>query len=142
MTPFRTAHPQVGEVVPPFRRRTDLMQWNRFAAVNDEFVGIHMDDTAAIAAGYPTAIGMGNLQWAYVHNALRDWLGDNGRLVSLTFELRKPNLRGQVVSASGEVVSAEPGPTEVVLHLRVWTESDDGEQLGRGVAVVALALGD
>jgi len=40
-----------------------------------------MDDEAGRAAGHPTAIGMGNLQWAYLHNLLRGWLGGRGRIV-------------------------------------------------------------
>jgi hypothetical protein len=129
---------RVGDVIPAFRRRTDLEQWNRFAAVNDEFVGIHMDDAAAVAAGYPSAIGMGNLQWAYVHNGLRDWLGDAGRILSLSLELRKPNVRGQVVSAVGEVTRIERNSTEIVFHFSVWTESDTGDRLGSGTAVLSV----
>jgi hypothetical protein len=129
---------RVGDVIPAFRRRTDLEQWNRFAAVNDEFVGIHMDDAAGTAAGYPSAIGMGNLQWAYAHNALRDWLGDAGRILSLSLELRKPNVRGQVVSAAGELTLIVKKSTETVIHLDVWTESDAGDRLGSGTAVVSL----
>jgi hypothetical protein len=37
--------------VTPFERDTHLEEWNGFAAVNDEFVPIHMDDTGGRAAG-------------------------------------------------------------------------------------------
>jgi hypothetical protein len=32
-----------GQDIPTFMRQTDIMHWNRYAAVNDEFVYIHMD---------------------------------------------------------------------------------------------------
>ena len=70
---------KAGEELPPFTRTAGFANWNRYAAVNDEFVPIHMDDEAGRAAGYPTAFGMGNLQWAYLHNLVRDWLGDERR---------------------------------------------------------------
>ena len=61
----------VGMEIPEFQRATGLHNWNRYAAVNSEFVDIHMDDEAGQAAGYPTAFGMGNLQWSYLHALLR-----------------------------------------------------------------------
>ena len=47
----------VGTEVPEYARTTDLANWNRYAAVNDEFVPIHMDDDAGRAAGFPSAFG-------------------------------------------------------------------------------------
>ena len=64
--------------VPPFVRTTGLANWNRFAAVNDEFIDIHMDDEAARAVGMPGVFGMGNLRVSYLHNLLAGWLGDAG----------------------------------------------------------------
>src|ERR1700759_831327 len=90
---------KVGDVLPPFTRTTDFANWNRYAAVNCEFVDIHMDDEAGRAAGYPSAFGMGNLQWSYLHNLVRDWLGDDGAIVSLKGQFRAPNTKGMKVTA-------------------------------------------
>src|SRR5712671_4047597 len=97
----RTA--QVGDTLPTFERATGLANWNRYAAVNDEFVPIHMDDEAGRAAGYPTAFGMGNLQWSYLHNVLRGWLGDDGRIVAMGVQFRAPNTKGMTVTAHATV---------------------------------------
>ena len=41
------------------------MTWNRYAAVNDKFVYIHMDDEAGGSAlNEQGAFGMGNLRYA------------------------------------------------------------------------------
>ena len=74
---------EVGQEVPAFERETDFMNWNRYAAVNDEFVYLHMDDAVARAAGQGEAFGMGNLRWAYVMNALQDWIGDEAEVRDL-----------------------------------------------------------
>src|SRR5262245_54155722 len=65
----------LGDELPVFERQTDLMNWNRFAAVNDEFAYIHMDDSAGLAAGQGGAFGMGALRIAFMLNSLRDWAG-------------------------------------------------------------------
>ena len=62
---------EVGTAIPEFAREAGLHAWNRFAAVNDEFVPIHMDDDAGRAAGYDGAFGMGTLQFAWLHCVLR-----------------------------------------------------------------------
>ena len=55
---------QPGSSVPPFERTPGFHHWNRYAAVNSEFVDHHMDDEAGRASGYPGAFGMGNLAFA------------------------------------------------------------------------------
>ncbi len=50
---------EIGQEIPVFVHETDFMNWNRYAAVNDEFVYIHMDDEAGKAAGQGAAFGIG-----------------------------------------------------------------------------------
>lgn len=128
----------IGQELPPFTRETGFAVWNRYAAVNDEFVPIHMDDEAGRAAGMPGAFGMGNLQLAYLHNVVRDWLGDNGRIVSLECQFRKVNGKGQTVTARGRVVRVDQRPDGRHVDLEVWTEDQDGNQLAPGRCSVLL----
>src|SRR4030088_2512183 len=114
----------VGDEIPAFVRTTGVANWNRYAAVNDEFVPIHMDDGAGREAGYPTAIGMGNLQWAFLHNVLREWMGDDGRIEQIACQFRSPNVKDQTVSARGRIVAIRPEGDRVLVELAVWTEVD------------------
>lgn len=134
----QTREVAVGDQLPPFTRETGFANWNRYAAVNDEFVPIHMDDEAGQAAGYPTAFGMGNLQWSYLHNLIRTWMGEDGTLVSISCQFRGPNVKGQTVTAKGEVTAVEDGPDGRRVTLRVWTEEQDGNALAPGTAEVLL----
>ena len=128
-----------GLELPPLQRQPGLHHWNRYAAVNDEFVDIHMDDGAGQAAGYRSAFGMGNLQWAYLHNLLESWLGEHGRVVALSCQFRGPNVRGQTVTAHGRVCAVEPQPDgEVRVELAVWTDDQEGRQLAPGEATVII----
>jgi acyl dehydratase len=136
---METELPAVGTELPPFTRHTDLANWNRFAAVNDEFVPIHMDDGAGRAAGQPGAFGMGNLQFAYLHNLLRDWIGPQGSIVSVGCQFRALNTRGATVTARGRVVGAErDAEGRALVDLEVWTEDQDGRKLAPGTAQVLL----
>lgn len=125
----------VGDEIPTFTRATGFANWNRYAAVNDEFVPIHMDDEAGAAAGNGGAFGMGNLQWAYLHNMLRSWIGENGEILSIEVQFRSPNVKGQTVTAKGVVTAVEGD----VISLDVWTEQQEGVKLAPGSAKVRLA---
>jgi acyl dehydratase len=129
---------KAGDELSPFTRTTGFHNWNRYAAVNDEFVPIHMDDEAGRAAGYPTAFGMGNLQWAYLHNLVRDWLGAEGAIVSLKCQFRAPNTKGMTVTAHGTVSTVRTEDGRRVADLDIWTEDDEGKKLAPGSATVEI----
>jgi acyl dehydratase len=124
-----------GAEIPTFVRKSDFDAWNRYAAVNDEFVPIHMDDEAGKAAGFPGAIGMGNLSFSYLHNLLRAFIGDEGRIKSISVKYNLPNLRGSVTTTHGKIVSV--AGSEVVLEL--WVDDDAGRVLLNGQATVEVA---
>jgi acyl dehydratase len=95
--------------IPPYVRTTGLANWNRYAAVNDEFIDIHMDDDAARAVGMPGVFGMGNLRIAYLHNLLADWLGDDGDIADFRIEFRGLNMKGDTLTCTAAVA----GETEL-----------------------------
>ncbi len=127
-----------GTEIPSFVRQQDFHAWNRFAAVNDEFVPIHMDDAAGINAGFPGAIGMGNLSCSYLHNALRSWLGEQGRICRVSVQYRQPNNRGSVLTTRGKIISATHGPARCEVQIELWMEDDAGRVLMNGEALVEV----
>jgi acyl dehydratase len=129
---------ELGQEIPVFTRETDFMNWNRYAAVNEEFVYIHMDDEAGKAAGQGAAFGMGNLRWAYVLNALRAWIGDEAEVRELSLQFRAVNHKHDVLRTSGVVTEKkqENGENLVVLEVNVLNQKD--EKTAPGVAVVVL----
>jgi acyl dehydratase len=129
---------QVGMEIPSFSRSTGFDVWNRFAAVNYEFVPIHMDDEAGRAAGHAGAIGMGRLQWSYLHNAIEQWLGESGRIVHVAAQFRSPNQKGQTLTARGKVTAIRTENDEHLIDLEVWVEDGDGQVLAPGTATVAV----
>jgi acyl dehydratase len=129
---------QVGDVFSSGPRSTGFAEWNRFAAVNDEFVPIHMDDEAGRAAGYPCAISMGRLQWSYVHSLLRGWLAGEGRIVSVAMQFRGAVLKGAAFDIRTLVTAVRDGQGEKLLDVDVWIQDADGAVLAPGKATVAV----
>lgn len=132
----------VGDEVPHFERQGTLHHWNRFAAVNDEFADHHMDDEAGRSEGFASSFIMAPLEHAYLHAMLRDWMGEEGRIVALDIRLRSPLLRGRTLVAGGQVTAVRTEGQEVVVDLEVWEVDDRGTRLAPGAATVALPVAD
>lgn len=127
-----------GQEPPPFLRMTDLMHFNRFAAINDEFVYFHMDDEFARKRGEQGVVGMGNLRFSYLHNMLREWIGDRGRIRRVSCEYRGINRKGDTLTCRGRVVKKHIQDGEYLVDLEVWVENQKGENISPGEATVAL----
>jgi acyl dehydratase len=127
----------VGDEVTGFARVASLQNWNRFAAVNCEFVDIHMDDSSGQAAGFPGAIGMGNLQWAYLHAFLRHIVRADGHIVALECRFRSPVLKGMHLEAHGRVIDVQQTEAGTVVSLSVWIADDAGTKVVEGIGKIA-----
>jgi len=126
----------VGDTIPPLVRTTTLAHWNRYAAVNDEFIPIHMDDADARAVGQPAAFGMGNLRIAYLHNALGAWLGDAGDIVEFACQFRGLNFKGDTLTAAAAVTGKETRDGAALVHLALSVTNQDGVDTTPGTATV------
>ena len=130
---------QVGDEMPSWSRKTDFMHWNRYAAVNDEFVPFHMDDEAGRAAKNEAgAFGMGNLRYAYLANALRDWIGDEASVREIGCQYRAINQKHDVLTVTGKVVEKGLVDGENQVRLEVNVVNQKGEATCPGHAVVVL----
>jgi acyl dehydratase len=129
---------KVGDTLPEISRATGFHNWNRYAAVNYEFVPIHMDDDAGKAAGMGGAFGMGNLQWSYLHIMLRNWLGGDGRIERMGVQFRSPNVKGQTVTTHGTVTAIREEGGKKYIDLEVWTDNQNGDKMAPGTATVVI----
>ena len=129
----------VGDELPEWSRTTDFMHWNRFAAVNDEFMPFHMDDAEGRRAGNPHgAFGMGNLRFAYLLNALQDWIGDEAEVREIGCQYRVMNQKGDTLTVRGQVVEKFVVDGEARVRLAFSVFNQEGASTCPGHAVVAL----
>jgi acyl dehydratase len=119
--------PEPGVSLPGFSRITDLPHWNRYAAVNDEFIDVHMSVEAARAAGQPDIFGMGNLRVGYQHAALHRWIAGRGDIASFSCQFRALNFPGDELTVWGSVVDniVRDGLALSVLELGVRNQKDE-----------------
>ncbi|HZC17867.1 MAG TPA: hypothetical protein VE309_14005 [Caulobacteraceae bacterium] len=130
---------KVGDDMPTWSRQTNFMHWNRYAAVNDEFVPFHMDDEDGRKAGNAQgAFGMGNLRYAYLANALRDWIGDEAEIREIGCQYRAINQKNDTLTVVGKVVELETVDGENRVKLETNVMNQNGEATCPGHAVVVL----
>lgn len=124
-----------GTSIGDWTRTTSLETWNRYAAVNYEFVPIHMDDEAGRSAGMPGAFGQGNFLVSYLHAVVREWMGGSGRILEVSAQFRKPNTEG-TVTAGGTIVEVIQTDAGTEVHLELWLRDAAGTDLAPGTARV------
>ena len=130
---------EIGAEMPAWSRQTGLMNWNRYAAVNDEFVPFHMDDEAGRRAkNEQGAFGMGNLRYAYLVNALRDWVGDEADIREVGCQYRAINQKNDTLTVVGQVVekAVVDGENRVKLTINVMNQSGGATCPGHAVVVL------
>jgi len=129
----------LGDRLPAWSRTTDLMHWNRYAAVNDEFMPFHMDDDDGRRAGNPAgAFGMGNLRFAYMLNALQAWSGDTAEVRELSCRYRVMNQKHDQLTVTGRVVALDVVGDEGQVRLEIDVTNQAGESTCPGHAIVIL----
>jgi len=141
--PVAFADIAAGDQLPPYVAPRGLEAWNRFAAVNDEFIAVHMDDDAGRRAGNESgAFGMGNLRLSYLANLLRGWAGDDAEIREINVEYRSRHQKDDVLTAIGAVVSTTVEDGEGVVTITVDVVTADGRSTAPGSAVVAFPIDD
>ena len=129
----------VGDELPKWSRKTSFAEWNRYAAVNEEFVPFHMDDEAGRRAGNEQgAFGMGNLRYAYIVNALHAWIGDTGTVREVGCQYRAINQKDDVLTVIGEITDKREEDGEKRVYLDINVVNQQGGATCPGHAVVAL----
>jgi acyl dehydratase len=128
----------VGQSLEPFERTTGFGHWNRYAAVNDEFIDVHMSAEAARAAGQPDVFGMGNLRVGYVHAALHDWLDGRGDIARFACQFRALNMLDDVLTTHATVTAVEERDGQQVVELDLGVTNQRGEETMPGTATVVL----
>jgi acyl dehydratase len=126
------------DTIPVLERTTDFPEWNRYAAVNDEFIDVHMSADWAQAAGQPDVFGMGNLRVGYLHCALYDWLDGRGDIASFSCQFRQLNFRQDVLSTHATITDTTTVDGLQLVDLAVGVVNQRGEETTPGTAQVVI----
>jgi len=136
---------EAGMEIPPYQKAVTLMELNRFAGANDEFVLIHMDrDYSQKVSRLPDVIVMGNLKYAYLANMMTNWIGEDGTLKRLSAQYRGMDIPGPALSTEptmickGRVTNKYIQDGDHCVECEVWTETGEGQVTTPGSATVIL----
>ena len=130
---------EVGQKLPAFSRKTDLMHWNRWAAIYDEFLYYHMDDERAIENGQPSSIGQGRLRVSYAHTLVRNWIGEQGSIIKLDVQMRGINFKNDLIECLGTVMSKSRNDSgSWLVQIEIDIRNQDGQTISPGKATVLL----
>lgn len=124
----------VGKSIPHLVVRPTEITLFRYSAVTWNPHRIHYDRDYAAAEGYPNVLVQGHLHGAWLLTAVKQWLGDRGRVVRFSWQNRHFAVPGDVLTISGEV--AEVDGRMVTINLRETNQ--DGTVCAPGQAVVEL----
>jgi hypothetical protein len=98
-----------------------------------------MDDEAGRAAMNDAgAFGMGNLRFAYLHNMLRKWAGDEAEVKSLGCQYRSINQKDDVLTCTDTITAKRMDGAAYLVDLAVDVVNQRGLSTAPGEATVAL----
>ena len=104
---------------------------------------VHYNDYAAKLQGAQIAYDVGIQRTSWGIHALTNWMGDDGRLKSLTGQYRSHVYLSDVIRLGGKVEAKEvDADGDHVVKLTTWATNQRGQQCMPGTAVIALPRRD
>ena len=127
-----------GSIIPRKEKYLTLMEFNRFAAANDEFYMYHMDPEYDKKLGWPEVIIMGHLRMSYMSKLLEDWVGIDGQIKKIGCQHRGVDVRNSTIYVGGKVINKYEENGQLLLDCELWVDNEKGERTSPGWATVEL----
>jgi len=116
----------VGDALPERAFKPDTAQLFLYDAALWNAHRIHFDyPYATEVEGYPGLVIAGPLMGDWLTQCVVDWLGDDGKLVSIDYSNRQAAFIGEVLRTGGSVRAVDPDTREAQLELFVKNEAND-----------------
>lgn len=110
----------------------------RFSALTWNAHRIHYDRDYAIAEGHPDILVQAHLHGAYLARLVTDWMGTDGKLVSIEWRNRNRAFPGDVLTCSGVVKQKLLKGDSGRIQIELTETNQKGELCASGSAEVAL----
>ncbi|MFK8040928.1 hypothetical protein [Congregibacter sp.] len=126
---------KVGDQLPERQFTPDNVQLMMYNAAIWNGHRIHFDAPyTADVEGYPGLVIAGPLLGDWLHQCLTEWLGDDGRIVSIEYSNRVASFIGETLTSGGEVLSIDREHRKAVVT--VFVRNEASEVITPGEAVV------
>jgi len=126
---------QEGEELEGFSLRLTMTRMVLQVSGTQDVYPVHHDPAFAREAGHETIF----VNTAFIRGCLcrllTDWMGPDGFLKTLRFQMRRPNFLGETIHCRGRVSRKRP---EGLVEIEVWLENKDHGVTASGSAGVVL----
>lgn len=123
---LRIASIKPGDLLPERQHVCDNVQLFLYNAVLWNAHRIHFDlPYATEVEGYPGLVVAGPLMGDWLTQAVMEWLGGEGDLLSFEYSNRKAAYTGDALRSGGKVLTSDPETGEVELELFVLNSLDE-----------------
>lgn len=114
----------VGTELPALVKAPDREQLVKYAAGSGDFNPLHYDADFPQARTLGDNIVHGRMKYASLGQLVSDWLGSDGRIVSLGANYRGMDMRGAKFVCRGQVAGKREEGGRRLVDLELWTESE------------------
>ena len=95
---------------------------------------IHFDEPyAREVEGYPGLVLAGPMLGDWLHQCVEEWLGDDGRIVSIDYSNRQASYVGETLTSGGTIIEIRPDSSELVID--VFIRNAEGAVVAPGKVV-------
>ena len=128
---------QLGDKLPQREFKPDNVQLFLYNAILWNAHRIHFDETYTTEVeGYPGLVIAGPMIGDWLHQCVEDWLGEEGRLVSMEYSNRIAAYIGETLHYGGNVIALDSDSQEA--RVEVFIKNEAGEIVAPGEATVLL----
>lgn len=126
---------QLGDKLPQREFKPDNVQLFLYNAILWNAHRIHFDETYTTEVeGYPGLVIAGPMIGDWLHQCVEDWLGEEGRLVSMEYSNRIAAYIGETLHCGGNVIALDSDSQEA--QVEVFIKNEAGEIVAPGEATV------
>lgn len=98
----------------------------------------HFEDKIAQISGVPYAFQIGKFGEMILGHLVSNWMGDDGFIKTLDFQIRRINIMGDMNRLKGKVIKKYIDKNEHLVGLEIWSENQNGKIIIKGQATVVL----
>jgi hydroxyacyl-ACP dehydratase HTD2-like protein with hotdog domain len=125
----------LGDTLPERNYNCDNVQLMLYNASLWNAHRIHFDEPyARDVEGYPGLVLAGPMLGDWLHQCVDEWLGDDGRIVSIDYSNRVAAYVGDILTSGATVTSLRPEQQE--LEIEVFIKNKEGIVVAPGTMVV------
>ncbi len=101
---------------------------------------VHWESNMAQEIGIPAAYDYGPQRGSWLCQLITNWMGDDGWLKKFYFEVRRPNIIGDLIRCKGNITRKYVEDNEHRVDIECGAENQRGENTAPGRATVVLPI--